>query len=180
MAGELKVKSGGSWRTITDPEVKVSGTWQPIVSIEVKVGGAWQEVFSGAAAPVVDANINGFHTYSDDGDAYAHIVFKNTGAELITKSFQARPSTPTVSRGNWLTSGDASAVWIQRVIDTGTLDTDAGSARLNLGTDREFGVHAPNENNHYMTITFNFYDAASGGSLLDTVSYFIRTTSYGE
>ncbi len=47
MVAELKVKSGGVWRTITAPEVRYSGAWRVIKEIEVKISGAWQTVFMG-------------------------------------------------------------------------------------------------------------------------------------
>lgn len=37
---------GGSWQTITAPEVKVSGSWRAITNAYVRVSGVWQEFFT--------------------------------------------------------------------------------------------------------------------------------------
>ena len=73
-----------------------------------------------------------------------------------------------VSEGSWLTSGLNSEVWIERVLDVGTLTTDPGSGRLICSSDRIYGVSATAVASKVCTLTFNFYDAASGGNLLGT------------
>lgn len=70
----------------------------------------------------------------------------------------------------WLESGSAGDVWLERTITSGTLDTDdVGTGRVNLGSgDYDLGVTAPNGNIDSAEFTLDFYDASSGGTLLDT------------
>jgi len=70
----------------------------------------------------------------------------------------------------WLESGAASAVWVERTIDSGTLDTDdIGAGRVNLGAGNfDIGVSSAFGGVQNATFTLNFYNASSGGTLLDT------------
>ncbi len=168
MAAELKVKSGGSWRTITNPEVKVSGTWRAIQTIEVKVAGVWEEVF---APGIIVSPVNDQILSLDflGGTVYAYLKIDNDGIEYRN----ATSGSPAfgISRGNWLDKGAAGDVWVQRVLDSGTLNgADPGAGRLNLGTDRIFGNKQIGVGDTSTTVTYNYYDAASGGNLLGSAT----------
>lgn len=73
--------------------------------------------------------------------------------------------------GTWLNSGLASSVWVERTIiggSPGTLNSDdPGTGRLNLGTTRAYScVEVTATQTHTVQVTFDFYDAASGGNLI--------------
>lgn len=78
-----------------------------------------------------------------------------------------------VSRGNWLDTGLNSEVWIERTLNVGTLThADPGAGRKVLSTTRSYAVHDATIPGGSVdcTVTFDFWDAASGGSLLDSVT----------
>lgn len=64
MTVETKVKSGGSWRTITEPKVKYSGSWRDVQQIQVKSGGSWRTVFE-IGGEVVQTDIVVSQTLAD-------------------------------------------------------------------------------------------------------------------
>ena len=170
MTAELKVKSGGSWRTITAPEVKYSGSWRAIKSIEVKSGGVWREVF--ASGPTVSPSATAiYYNLSGAGTCYAIVRFNSNGIEY--KNNLASNTTMGSSRGTWLDTGLNSEVWVQRTINSGSLNyVDAGSGRLQLSTSRDFGVSKSGASGQQAVgITFKFYDAASGGNEIASVTY---------
>ena len=71
--------------------------------------------------------------------------------------------------GTWLTAGAANDVWAELSISGDTLDTDTtGGGRQQLDVDLEFGYLRTTTGVDTGVITVDFYDAASGGSLLDT------------
>ena len=79
----------------------------------------------------------------------------------------------------WLTKGNSSNVWIERVITGGTPGTlnhhDPGAGRLQLNVDRDYGiVEVTTLDVHTVNFDLNFYDAASGGNLLATANYSLR------
>jgi len=81
------------------------------------------------------------------------------------------------ARGTWLDGGSSSEVWVQRVITSGTLNhADPGSGRLQLSSSRQFGVTRSTTGTSTVDLTYNFYDAASGGNLLDSVSILMIAT----
>jgi hypothetical protein len=69
----------------------------------------------------------------------------------------------------WLTSGLNSEVWVERQITSGTLTTDdIGASRVACTSDLETGVTRAAPGTKTAQVIFSFYDAASGGNLLDT------------
>ena len=78
------------------------------------------------------------------------------------------------SSQTWLTSGSSSDVWVEFTLNSGdalTRDTTSG-ARTNLGSDQEFGYRKQITTGLLTgSVTVDFYNAASGGSLLDTATY---------
>ena len=161
MAAELKVKSGGSWRTITAPEVKYSGSWRAIKTIEVKSGGVWREVF---ASIIVSPATTGDYNSASSGTVYAGVSFNSDSVEYEYNAVGGQ-----YSLGNWLDSGLNSEVWVERVITSGSFNSiDAGAGRLQLSTTRSFRLSRSASGSKTCQVTFNFYDAASGGNLLFT------------
>ena len=112
--------------------------------------------------------------------AYANIEFNADGTENVNAL--AGTDTFSLNVGTWLTSGNASDVWVERTVNSGTLDAhDPGTGRKNLGTTQQYGIVDTTLNNGADTagVTFNFYDAASGGNLLEsaTVSFIANYTN---
>lgn len=66
--------------------------------------------------------------------------------------------------GDWLTSGVAANVWVQHT--GGTFDLDPGSGRLRLNVTRRYRLEQLVEGITSVTVTFNFWDAESGGNLI--------------
>ncbi len=101
-------------------------------------------------------------------DCFAGVRFNNDGTEQASDNV----GTFNVSRFNWLDQGAAVQVWVERTINSGTLDwMDAGAGRLQLNTTRSFGNTRTTIGMDTTNVTFDFYDAASGGKLLATVTY---------
>jgi len=119
---------------------------------------------------IVSANTNNVSTSNDSpADAFAGVQYNSTGGEWSSTG----GGTFSVGRGQWLDVGPSSAVWVERVINSGTLSwQDAGTGRLVLSTTRSYGVTDTTIGGGAVTanVTFNFYDAASGGNLLDSVT----------
>ena len=125
----------------------------------------------------VDASTLPVNQSRAEGTCYAGVEFNTSGIEYRNASGDSQSFTS--SRGTWLTAGASSGVWIERTVvgsdGTGLDWTDAGTGRLNLGTSRSFGCQTNagppySTDIDYVDITFDFYDAASGGNLLDSVS----------
>ena len=98
---------------------------------------------------------------------YAGVQYNSNGSEYGSDA----GGTFNVGRGVWLDAGLNSEVWVQRVVNSGTLDgTDSGSGRLVLSTTRAFSIQRGSLGTDTANVTFNFYDAASGGNLLTSVT----------
>lgn len=71
---------------------------------------------------------------------------------------------------DWLESGSNTEVWVERIIySSDTLDTDSGSGRRPCTGINTFGItESTIGNKKTATIDLNFYDASTGGNLLDT------------
>lgn len=106
-------------------------------------------------------------------DCYAGFTINSDGtldgiSSLGTKIYN-------VDLGTWLAFGSSSDVWVERTItggSPGTLnDDDAGTGRLQLSTSRAFSiVETTQTETHTVIITFDFYDASTGGNLITSKS----------
>ncbi len=116
----------------------------------------------------VQANTSNVESIGVSGTVYAGLEYNSSGAEHRNDG----PSSTsfTTSRGKWLYSGSSSSVWVQFVITSGALNWEnPGTGRLQLNTSRKFGISRSADGVRSCTGTFNFYDASSGGNLLDSV-----------
>lgn len=102
---------------------------------------------------------------------YARVRFSATGTEYWSPL--AGTNAYTLDVGAWMDSGSNTDYWVERVINSGLLQTDAGSGRLALTVDRDFGCVDSTSDGVAVTanVTFNFYDAASGGNLVGSATY---------
>ena len=62
MVSETKIRVGGIWKTLGDPEVKVGGAWKVISTIEIKVGGAWKTAFAVGGINQPDITVEQSHS----------------------------------------------------------------------------------------------------------------------
>ncbi len=118
----------------------------------------------------VSANSSSIEYAAITGTVYAGVEFNTSGDEFAN----AGPGSTsfTKSRGKWLNSGSSSNVWVERVLNSGTFNwEDPGSGRQQLSTSRKFGVSRSGNGLTTTSVTFNFYDASSGGNLLNSVTY---------
>lgn len=94
-----------------------------------------------------------------------------------TTTISGPAGTYTTTLDNPLVSGGSmSEVWVSRVINTGSLTTDQiGASRVQLGISprtvecRDLNSSAASV--EACNLTVSFWDASSGGNLLDTATY---------
>lgn len=155
-----KIYSGSSWVTGVN-KVWTGSVWQ--AAMKFWDGSSWVELGAALLSVIVTpvkllTNVNFISAcytqvkIDNDGDLY-----KSTNVGGYGSSYET-----------WLDAGLNSQVWVQRVIVAGTLNADAGSGRLSCVSDRIFGIIRVTGGTKSTTINLNFYDAASGGNLLDT------------
>lgn len=120
-------------------------------------------------APTVSANGGIASNMRVNNPCYGGVSFNQSGTEF--ERVASSGAWNGTNRGVWLDTGVPGAVWIERTINSGTLDDDAGSGRLSMSIHRNFGVLQTPVGIRTMNITFDFYDAASGGNLLDSVTH---------
>lgn len=158
----LKVYNGSTWDTIIGKTYNGS-TWEdkmrfydgtrfeelyPVVPPEVTVA-ATKAIFSGPNLfPSVS---NAICKVDEDGDLYSKI----TGGSFIAYE-------------TWLDVGTNNQVWVERTIISGTLTIDPGAGRLACTAERIYTVLQVGEGQKVCVIDLKWYDAVSGGSLLDT------------
>lgn len=103
---------------------------------------------------------------------YAGVAYNATGFEFSNNA--SGSNSYDVSRGLWLDSGSASEVWLERTINSGSLNSsDPGAGRHQLNTARLLEVSDSTILGGAVTcnVTVDFYDASTGGNLLDSVTY---------
>ena len=138
-----------------------------IVHAQSTINAAQQGVPSG---PVVDAATGGVTNGAAIATVIAGVAYNGDGTEDASTA----AGLYTVSRGSWLTSGSPSEVWLERTINSGTLtNSDPGTGRHQLNLVRTLAVQDTTIPGGAVTcnVTVEFYDAATGGNLLDAVTY---------
>lgn len=162
--GQAKIWNGSSWVS-HHPKVWNGSAWVGIPKFWD--GTQWVNL----AGEQVSAVANGCTNSVISGTCYGGPIFLNTGAE------QEYTSTGgTVSQGNWLDAGSASNVWVVwhrtggTLSDWNSLGGGNNGVRLNLGTSRNFRISRAAQGISTLIGYFEFWDAASGGNLLQTTS----------
>lgn len=175
MAVELKVKSGGSWRTITQPEVKSGGIWRQITTIEVKSGGVWREVFT---LPSGVVTVSG-ETISSQGIGFqtATVIFRADGT---TDKFTTQTGTTQIDVAtDWIIPNDAAdstyeVRYTSLVGDAFTFFAAAEDVWVDLGSDRQWGYRDTNSNFFVLkTGTATFEIRKDGGAVIASATYSI-------
>jgi len=125
------------------------------------------------AGPTVSANTNSINN-ARAGTCDGGVRYNNDGSE----DGQIATGAWSIDRDNWLDSGLPSEVWVERTINSGTLDTDdIGATRVSMSTTRELSMSIT-ESTNSCNLTVDFYDAASSGNLLDSVTYNIEVEDF--
>ena len=133
---------------------------------------------AGVASPAVSPLTVAVTGIVSGGNGYAGISYNLSGEEFKTATTTSSYDT---SAGNWLDAGLSSGVWVESTITGGTLGSfnseDAGQGvRLQLSTTRNFRMVQTVNGTSTTFATFDFYDAASGGSLIGTVDVVFSAT----
>lgn len=153
----LRVYTGAAW------DVAIGKTYN---------GTAWEDqmhYYNGAEfipfypdGPVVSPSSDSENNSNTDATCYAGVEFNLSGQE---KGRHFSTGTYSVARGDWLDSGQNTEVWVERTINSGSLNGgDPGAGRLILSTTRSYGVQQTSLGSQPCNVTFKFYDAASGGN----------------
>jgi hypothetical protein len=131
----------------------------------VLLGGAIMK--QGIVAPTVSFNAAFVSKLRFNNTCHAGVKYYAIGVE----GAGGPAAVFDTARGDWLDTGSGSQVWIERTINSGVLDWfDPGSGRLRLDVDRSYGILRPSVGIDTANVTFDAYDAASGGNLLDSVT----------
>ena len=149
VTGVMKVWNGSAW-------IAKAAFWN---------GSAWIDLYGTALSVVVGA-IASVTDYEFSSTAYAWYQVDSDG-DIKTSTTS---TSPTVVQETWLDAGLNSQVWVEASISGTALEAGSSStgSRLACTSDRKWGYTAGPGVLKSGTLTVNFYDAASGGTLLDT------------
>lgn len=131
--------------------------------------GMWHEPAS--SGPTVSALANGDSNAAIIDAVYAGVKFDTDGEEYERTGIGGF----TASVGTWLDSGTSSQVWVEFIRTGGTLtkfDNRNNSQRYQANVDSDWYIIDTLANSTAETVIgyFRFWDAASGGNLLQTTS----------
>lgn len=160
------VNDAGVLREIKEIWVNDAGVLREITEVWVNDGGTLRQVFD---VLVVELGLKLHLTFNFGATCRAYVRIHSDG-EYYESDKNGNFASPDADK--WLESGSSADVWIERTITDGTLDLDEiGNGRVSLATgDRTWGVLATAQNSKSATVTIDFYDAASGGNLLESTS----------
>jgi len=85
----------------------------------------------------------------------------------------------TISRGSWLDTGSANDVWLERTINSGSLNaSDPGAGRHQMNGARTLAVRDTTIPGGAVecNVTVRMYDASTGGNLLGTATFTLSAT----
>lgn len=162
----ISINVAGVWKDVDTPKHNVAGVWKTPDKVSINVVGVWKDVWP--TGPSVSATADGCSNFRSSGTVYGGPRFLNTGAE------QEYTNTGGVtSKGNWLDSGASSEVWVEWTRTGGSLanwDVWPGAGRHQLSTTRSYQINRSSAGVESIAGYFRFYDAASGGNLLQQTS----------
>lgn len=119
---------------------------------------------SAVTGPVVSMNNTNNNNARFQATCWSGIRFINTGTEVGL----SRTNVWNENRGAWLDAGNAADVWVERVINSGSLnDLDPGPGRKQLTATISYSVIRTVVGIQSAVVTFTMWDAASGGNILD-------------
>jgi hypothetical protein len=131
---------------------------------------------AGASAPVlptVSVSATGQSTDTADGPTYAGFTIRSTGLLYRATNISGAAINASFVE-SWLDSGTSAQVWVERDINSGSLNIDdIGASRVSCTTspglyvfDSDNGAPSVDAN-----VTVRFYDAATNGNLLETATW---------
>lgn len=121
----------------------------------------------------VDASGNNISNIRFNNTCYAGVSFQSDENEHNNQGSADDSTHAATLIQQYIFGGSAAQVWLSRTVNSGSLShADPGSGRHQLSTTRRLGIHQTGIGQHTTTnVTVNFHDAASGGNLLDTVTF---------
>lgn len=129
-----------------------------------------------AASLTVTALANGDSNVRFGGTCFCGPRFHSDGDEYEYTSTGGSVQVG-VSGTNWLTNGDAADVWVESILTAGTWSSGSTGVRLQLSANRLWNVQKSGGGNKQVTGYFKFWDAASGGSLLQQTDSAVWTAN---
>jgi len=168
----IEVNVGGVWKTVSGIEVNIAGVWKTVSNIETNIAGVWKSVSSALSALF---NTNGDDNVRTGATCYVGLQINSSGTE-----YEYTSTGGTTSIGTWLNSGTTSEVWVEMVLVSGTWNSiNAGTGRLATTTTRSWRASRTSLGIKTVRANFKFWDAASGGSLLDETGTITFRAEYG-
>ncbi len=159
----LKAYSGAAWVTAI-AKVYDGAAWK--VKKKFYDGAAWVKLYPDVP-PVVSASANGAVNIRFSAPCYAGVQFRSDGSEWEYSSSGALTQVGVGGDAIWLDAGEASDVWVERIVTADSWNNlDPGAGRHNLASTRSFRILQTPTGVRTVTGYFKFWDAASGGSLL--------------
>lgn len=166
----LKIYNGSSW-DVAIAKTYNGSAWED--QMKYYNGSAWVELY-----PTLEVSMNATDHYKlrQFSTCFSAVSFNADGNEWGSDN----AGSLNQNRGVWLISGTAAECWIEYTVNSGSLNWLGWTGRKQLSTTRTAGVFkaSPNGTQH-ANVTFRVYDAASGGTLLDTVTITI-TAEYSD
>lgn len=164
----LKVHNGLSWDTA------VGKVWDGAAWIEKMAfhdGTSFVDLYaSGPSVVMADQNHSTFRV--SGSPAFASIRVDSDGKWYLDST--NGQNTFGTATGTWLASGLNSEVWIERTVNSGSLSFDGiGTGRVAMTSDRLMSINTTSMKT--VNFTLRFYDAASGGNLLNTANVILST-----
>lgn len=166
---QIKIYNGSSW---IEPNAKVRGSssW---LDPEMKYwsGSAWLTLEGSVPAPTVSARADGRVNSFLDNTCYSGCAFYTSGLEYEYNSNGSVTNSTT-----WLDSGVSDDVWVMWTRTGGTLSdwnslgSGSHNVRLQVSSTRAYRIVRSSNGTSTIIGYYRFYDAATGGTLLDTTS----------
>lgn len=155
----ISINVAGVWKTDAAPSINVAGVWKTPDSVDINVAGVWKNAYSGLS---VSARADGRSNTRLNAACYNGCYFYSNGTEYeVTNSGGVTNST------TWLDSGTGAEVWVNRVVTSGSWNSlDPGTGRYQLSSNRLFRMIRSAAGVDLTQGYWRFYDAASGGNLL--------------
>ena len=118
----------------------------------------------GLVVPIVSAVCSGYSNSRSGSSCYVGVQINTDGNEYRCTN----AGTYNSNQGVWLDQGTASQVWVEFIRTSGATswDTLSNSTRYQLSTTRTFELVQTATGSTSITGYFKFWDAASGGNLL--------------
>ncbi len=120
----------------------------------------------------VAASATNISTLVVGATCYAGVTFSTDENEYNNQGFGDDSTVDAVFVKKYIINGDNDEVWVDRTVNSGSLThEDPGAGRKQLNTTRRYATHRTTIGVQAANVTLDFYDAATGGSLLQTITF---------